>query len=331
MLQFDLTLLIVPLVALAVAGLLLTLAMPVIEARESRDRRMALALGGDPRNTGAATEDGKTSTRRKAIEKTLKEMEDRQAARRGQRRRPGLEKRMREAGLAWRPFGYWLFAASVAVAAFVAASRFGLPIAAGIALAAGLGLPHLYVSFRRNRRFAAFSAGFPDAIDVIVRGVRAGRPLADCLAIVAADSDEPLRSEFRLVVEDQSVGLPVQEAVERLARRVPLQEVSFLSIVVSIQNRAGGNLTEALGNLSTVLRGRKQLHGKVKAMSAEAKSSAGIIGSLPVLVAGLVHVTSPEYLAVLYQTQTGIMVMVACGVWMSIGVFVMRQMINFDL
>ncbi|SEP18702.1 tight adherence protein B [Salinihabitans flavidus] len=331
MLQFDFTLLIVPLAVVAAVGLLLTFATNMIETRALRKRRMALVLGGVSSESGTSASGGKASIRRKAIEKTLKEIEERQSARRERRLRPELEQRLREAGLSWRPFGYRLFSATVAVGAFVASSMFGLLIATGVALAAGLAVPHIYIEFLRRRRLAAFAAGFPDVIDVIVRGVRAGRPLADCLAIVAVDTDDPIRSEFRLVVEDQSVGIPVQEAVDRLAQRVPLQEVGFLAIVVAIQNRAGGSLTEALGNLSTVLRGRRQLHAKVKAMSAEAKTSAGIIGSLPIVVAGLVQVTSPDYLAVLYQTNLGIMVIAACALWMSIGVFVMRQMINFDM
>jgi len=329
--QIDLTLLIAPLAALAVAGLLLTFTMPLIEARALRRRRMALALGGGRSESAASTTGETAATRRKAIEKILKEIEERQSARRDQRRRPGLVQRLREAGLKWKPRGYWLLSATITVGLFAALSSFGPLFAIGTALAAGLAVPHLYVEFLRRRRLAAFAAGFPDVIDVIVRGVRAGRPLADCLAVVAADTEEPIRSEFRLVVEDQSVGIPVQEAVDRLAQRVPLQEVNFLAIVVAIQSRAGGSLTEALSNLSTVLRGRRQLHAKVKAMSAEANTSAGIIGSLPIVVAGFVQLTSPDYLAVLYQTNLGIMVIAGCAVWMMIGVFVMRQMINFDM
>ena len=201
---------------------------------------------------------------------------------RQRRRRPGLAQRLREAGLDWRPRSYWLISATVGVIAFAAASSLGLLIALGIGVAAALIAPRLYVALRRRRRLAAFAAGFPDVIDLLVRGVRAGRPMVDCLSIVASDTEDPIRSEFRLIVEDQSVGIPLQEAVDRLAQRVPLQEVGFLAIVIAIQNRAGGSLTEALSNLSTVLRGRRQLHAKVKAMSAEAKTSAGIIGSLPV-------------------------------------------------
>lgn len=328
MLPFDPTVLIVPLAALAVAGLLLAIALPWVQARERHQRRMSLALGGDQVAGQSSAPGGQVSTRRKAIEKTLHEINERQSARRS---RPGLNHRLREAGLDWTPRFYWLLCASLAAGAFAASSTFGPFAAGGFALVAGLGLPHVYVALVRRRRLAKFAAGFPDVIDVIVRGVRAGRPLADCLAVVAADTEDPIRTEFRLVVEDQSIGLPIQEAVDRLAQRVPLQEVGFLAIVVAIQSRAGGSLTEALGNLSTVLRGRRQLRAKVKAMSAEAKTSAGIIGSLPVVVAGLVQVTSPEYLAVLYQTDLGLMVMGACALWMSIGVFVMRQMINFDM
>jgi|AntRauTorcE11898_2_1112593.scaffolds.fasta_scaffold17524_2 tight adherence protein B len=328
--DFSLTLLIVPLAALAGIGLVLILAMPALEARSRRNRRLAEALGVSPVESREG-HGGNASTRRKAIEETLKEIEERQTTQRQQRRRPGLGQRLREAGLDWSARGYWLFSATVAVAAFAAASSLGLLPAIGLAGGAGLLVPRLYVAFRRKRRLAAFAATFPDTIDVIVRGVRAGRPLVDCLAIVANDTEDPIRSEFRLVVEDQSVGITLQEAVDRLAERVPLQEVGFLATVITIQSRAGGSLTEALGNLSTVLRGRRQLQAKVKAMSAEAKTSAGIIGALPVIVAGLVQLTSPEYLAVLYQTDLGMMVLAGCALWMSIGVFVMRQMINFDM
>ena len=234
--EFSPTLLIVPLAVLAVAALMLSVAMPVIEARARRKRRLSDALMLSGGNQGASTSEGKVSARRKAIEKTLKEIEEQQSARTAQRRRLGLEQRLREAGLDWRPYGYWLLCAAIALGAFAALSAFGVLIAGGVGLAAGLALPHFYLNIRRQRRLNAFAAGFPDVIDVIVRGVQAGRPLADCLAMVAGDSEEPHRSEFRLVVEDHSVGIPIQDAVDRLAQRVPLQEVGFLAVVVAIQS-----------------------------------------------------------------------------------------------
>lgn len=331
MLQFDPNVLVVPLAALAGAGLFLAIGLPWVRARERHQRRVALALGDGAGSNRTNSAEGQVANRRKAIEKTLKEITDRQSARSPRHRKASLDQRLREAGLTWTLRFYWLLSAGIAAAAFLAASRFGPFVAVAIALLAGLLLPRFYIPFKRKRRLAAFAAGFPDVIDVIVRGVRAGRPLADCLAVIAIDTEDPIRSEFRLVVEDQSVGLPIHEAVDRLAQRVPLPEVGFLAIVVAIQNRAGGSLTEALGNLSTVLRGRKQLHAKVKSMSAEAKTSAGIIGSLPIAVAGLVQLTSPEYLAVLYQTNLGLVVLAASAMWMGIGIFIMRQMINFDM
>lgn len=171
---------------------------------------------------------------------------------------------------------------------------------------------------------------FPDAVDVIVRGVKSGLPLGDCIRVVATEGQEPVRSEFSMVVDDQTLGVPIQEAVQRLADRVALPETNFLSIVITIQSRSGGNLTEALGNLSTVLRERKKMRGKIKAMSAEAKASGGIIGSLPPIVAFLLFLTSPEYISLLFTTTIGNVVLVVCGFWMLIGVLIMHKMINFD-
>lgn len=331
MLQFGSDILIYLLIALAVVALLLELVLPWVDARERRQQRLYAALGGQHAVRVDGGHGATATSRRKAIEKTLKDISERQSARKSRQARARLEQRLREAGLGWQPRTYWFVSALLGASMFGALSSFGPVVAGTVALGAALVLPHLYVTQARRRRLAAFAAGFPDVIDVIVRGVRAGRPLADCLAVVAADTQEPIRSEFRLVVEDQTVGMPVQEAVDRLAQRVPLKEVGFLAIVVAIQSRAGGNLTEALGNLSAVLRGRRQLQAKVKAMSAEAKASAGIIASLPVIVACLVQLTSPDYLALLYQTDPGLMVMAACVVWMGIGAFIMRQMINFDM
>ncbi|MDH3196445.1 MAG: type II secretion system F family protein, partial [Hyphomicrobiales bacterium] len=166
--------------------------------------------------------------------------------------------------------------------------------------------------------------------DVIVRGVKAGLPLIDCLKVIASDSQEPVRSEFQEIVEDQTLGLPLDEAVSRLPERVPLAEANFFAIVISIQSRSGGSLSEALSNLSKVLRDRKMMKAKIKAMSTEAKSSAGIIGSLPIIVVILIYLSSPHYILLLFETDQGNMVLAGCVVWMMMGVGVMKKMINFD-
>jgi tight adherence protein B len=186
------------------------------------------------------------------------------------------------------------------------------------------------LKFLKNRRESRFLNAFPDAVDVIVRGIKAGLPLLDSLRLIAADSVEPVRGEFRSIVETQTIGMPIGEACLKLFERMPVAEANFFGIVISIQQRAGGNLSEALGNLSRVLRDRKKMKAKIQAMSMEAKASASIIGALPIVVMGLVWMTSPAYIALLWTDPFGRVMMAACGTWMFIGVMVMKKMINFD-
>ena len=202
---------------------------------------------------------------------------------------------------------------------------------AGFAISGGFSLPHLYVSFRRKTRFARFLNEFPNAVDVVVRGVKTGLPVGECLKIIATEGRQPVRGEFRKIVDDQALGMPLAEAVQRLAERIPLPEVTFFSIVIAIQSSTGGGLAEALGNLAKVLRDRKKMLAKIQAMSSEAKASAGIIASLPVFVAGAVYLTSPSYIELLFTTLIGHVVLYGCGVWMTMGVLIMRKMINFKI
>jgi tight adherence protein B len=160
--------------------------------------------------------------------------------------------------------------------------------------------------------------------------VKAGLPITDCLRIISLEAQEPVRSEFRTIMEDQTVGVPLDQAVQRLSDRVSLSETSFFAIVVAMQSRTGGSLSEALGNLSKVLRERKKMQAKIKSMSSEANASAAIIGSLPAVVTVMLYLTSPDYIALLFTTLIGQLVLAACGLWMGIGILVMRKMINFD-
>ena len=181
-----------------------------------------------------------------------------------------------------------------------------------------------------KRRQDKFLVEFANAIDIIVRGIKSGLPLSDCLQIIATELPEPVKSEFIDIVEQQKVGVPLARAFDRVFERMPLQEVSFFSIVIAIQSQTGGNLAEALGNLSQVLRDRYRLAAKVKAYSAESKTSALIIGSLPPLATVLIYFVSPDYMGLLFSEQFGNVLLICCGVWMLIGVLVMRKMINFD-
>jgi tight adherence protein B len=200
----------------------------------------------------------------------------------------------------------------------------------GFGLSGGVLIPHFFVNWKRKRRLHQFSNEFPNAVDVIVRGVKAGLPLVDCLKVISHEAQDPVCGEFQEIVEDQTLGMPLADAVGRLPERIPLPEASFFAIVVAIQSRTGGSLSEALSNLSKVLRDRKKMAGKIRAMSAEAKSSAGIIGSLPIVVGILVYFTSPDYIMLLFTTFGGKIVLACSAFWMFIGIMVMRKMINFD-
>jgi tight adherence protein B len=196
--------------------------------------------------------------------------------------------------------------------------------------AMGAGMPFWILRFLKKRRENKFLAAFPDAVDIIVRGIKAGLPLMDSIRIITTEAPEPLRSEFQSIVETQAVGIPMGEACAKLYERIPLAEANFFGIVIAIQQKAGGNLSEALGNLSKVLRERKKMKAKIQAMSMEAKASASIIGALPIAVMALVYISSPDYIELLWTEPTGRLMMAASVAWMSMGVFVMRKMINFD-
>ena len=187
------------------------------------------------------------------------------------------------------------------------------------------------LNFLLNRRKKKFLEEFPNALDVMVRSIKSGLPLNDALRLIAADGQEPVKSEFRRAVESQQMGLSVADSCARIMLTMPLQEVNFFSIVIAIQAQAGGNLSEALANLSKVLRERRKMRAKVQALSMEAKASAVIIGALPFIVATLVYLTSPQYIMILFTDTRGHIILAVSAFWMSIGIFVMRNMINFDI
>jgi tight adherence protein B len=280
---------------------------------------------------GAAITERQTDAarRRKQISESLKELEQRGKRK---RKKQSLKTQIAQAGLSWSYNKY--IGASLASAAFLGgltwifrAHPFVIVAAMGVG---GFGVPAWFLNFLRKRRLKKFVDEFPNSVDIIIRGVKAGLPLGDCLRVIATESAEPVRSEFRQIVEAQAMGFTTSEAVERIVERVPIAEANFFAIAINIQQKAGGNLAEALGNLSSVLRARKQMKGKIKAMSGEAKASAWIIGALPFVVAVMTYFTSPKYMELLWTTQTGELVLGGCAVWMVIGIVVMKKMINFD-
>jgi tight adherence protein B len=308
-----------------VGGISWVFLYPMLSGERKAEHRRASVAKSEP---AARNVDKNQRSRREQVEGSLKELE----ARRQKEKKIPLSSRLTQAGLTWTTQKFMVASGVLAAFAFAIAmlAGGGLIAAVGLAFAAGFGLPRWALSYLKKRREKAFLKALPDAVDVIVRGIKAGLPLFESIKVVAADAPEPLKSEFLAIIETQAIGMPLGDACARLFDRMPVPEANFFGIVIAIQQKSGGNLSEALGNLSKVLRDRKKMAEKIQAMSMEAKASAGIIGSLPPIVMLLVYLSTPDYISLLWTHPTGQLMLVGCVVWMSIGIFVMKRMINFD-
>ncbi|MFZ2156928.1 MAG: type II secretion system F family protein [Bradyrhizobium sp.] len=314
------------LAATAVGGVLWVFVYPLLSGEKKAENRRASVAKAEP--VAARQADKSQRSRREQVEGSLKELD----ARLQKEKKVSLSIRLTQAGLDWTPQKFMIVSGTMGAACFalVLMSGGGLLGAAGLGIAAGFGLPRWGLGFLKTRREKAFLKALPDAVDVIVRGIKAGLPLFESIKVVAADAPEPLRGEFLAIIETQAIGMPLGEACARLFDRMPVPEANFFGIVIAIQQKSGGNLSEALGNLSKVLRDRKKMAEKIQAMSMEAKASAAIIGSLPPIVMLLVYLSTPDYISLLWTHPTGQLMLVGCVIWMSIGIFVMKRMINFD-
>ena len=318
------------LIGLSVAGVLFAVFYSALGSKEGSARLKSLSRGGSPVSrqakqdrVTAASKEG----RRKQVQQTLRQNEERE------RSRNTLRNLIKQAGLSISPAKFWIFSAITGAVSVVITFLMGLPwylvILTGFV---GLfGLPRWFLSFLRRRREERFLADLPDAIDVMVRGLKAGLPISDALKVIATEAGPTVAPEFTEVVEGQRLGITIDQGLERMFERVPLQEVNFLAIVVGIQSKTGGNLSETLGNLSKVLRDRRKMKNKIRSMSQEAKSSAAIIGAIPFLIMGALMFITPGYLTPMFETTVGKAILAGCGLWMLTGILVMRKMISFEI
>lgn len=326
-------------VAIAIVALLLTLALAGgttyalrFSPRARVKRRVAAIVspGGGARSGGRGGDRPGANIQRKAVQAKLKELEDAQ-------KKPGRKHTIRqlllEAGLGTSVRDFYIMSAISALigAGIYLVLGFATWGAAPVAIATGLWFPKKVVTFLVNRRQGKFTKQFADAVDVIIRGIKSGLPVGECLNIIAHESPDPVGHEFRLFTESQRLGLELEDALERAIERMPTPEMKFFAIVMSIQRQTGGNLAETLGNLSRVLRDRKKMADKVKALSSEATATAMIIGSLPFIMTGLLFLTSPEYIIELFVNDLGHIMLLGSFVMMGIGTFIMKQMINFEI
>ena len=291
--------------------------------------KRAQTFGGPKVDNGRLKKTAAANTpeaRRKQIVDQLQE-----ADRADRKARMSLKARIRHAGLSLNVRTFWIISGGLGVTALLMALMFGLNILLGLGLALvfGLGLPRWVLSFLAKGRMKKFSSQFADAVDVIVRGIKSGLPVHDCFKIIARESPAPLGPEFQRLVEGLGVGLTLSEALNKMYERMPTPELKFFSIVMAIQQKTGGNLAEALTNLSTVLRARRMMGEKIKALSSEATASAGIIGSLPPAVMILVTLTTPAYMMILFTDPRGQFMLLVAVAMMSLGIFVMKKMISF--
>jgi tight adherence protein B len=195
----------------------------------------------------------------------------------------------------------------------------------------GVGFPHLAINFLIKRRIAAFNVNFPDAIELMVRGLRSGLPITETLTVVASEITGPVGFEFRSVADKMKIGRTMDAALQETADRLGTPEFQFFVITLNIQRETGGNLAETLSNLADVLRKRAQMKLKIKAMSSESKASAMIVGSLPFIVFTLVYLMNPEYMSGFFTDERLIVAGIGGLVWMGIGVFIMAKMVNFEI
>lgn len=320
--------------ALAAAGLALALFYPYLAGGKTEARLRSVA---EPRKQAPVQEKSgsswfrdNTKDRRKQVQEALKQIDARELKR---RKRTTVRMLINQAGLEISVLTFWVISAIAGAVLGMAALLTGAPLYLVVLSAfVGLfGLPRWFLVFVRKRRQEKFLNELPEALDVMVRGLRSGLPLSDAMKIIASESPPPIGPEFWEVTEGQRIGLTIDQGFERMYERLPLQEVNFLSIVFNIQSKTGGSLTEALFNLSKVLRDRRKMKSKIRSVSQEAKSSAAIIGALPFVMTGALSLLNPEYLSPLLSTTLGNMMLIFSGIWMLTGVLVMRKMINFDI
>jgi tight adherence protein B len=318
-------------VMISMTALLYFALAPVMQARARVRRRIDMIQSkGGVHGVGVRTV-AERSGRKKDIQSRLRQAED--AKKKEKSRAVKYRRDLKQAGLSITLKQFFLICAVVALLAAVVYLAMGYPPigAVPVAISVGFGLPRFAVKWLGGRRVKKFTLLFANAVDVIVRGIRSGLPVGECLNIIARESPEPVAGVFREIVEAQRLGLSLEQALARAEELMPTSEMKFFNIVLGIQQQTGGNLAETLSNLSSILRARKKMGDKVKALSSEARSSAMIIGSLPFLMTGLLWLVSPEYISLLFTDDTGKVMIMAGLAWMGIGVFVMKQMVSFEI
>jgi tight adherence protein B len=290
-----------------------------------RARVQAVAKTGGVRSTTSAA----SSKAKKLLNNNLKEL----AGPPPTARRVRIRQLIRHAGLSWTMTTFYLFSAASGVASMVGCVVGGLPlwVMPFAAIVGFLGLPRFLLKHLASKRQRKFTTQLADSIDIIVRGIRSGLPVGECLNIIARESPDPIGEEFKMLIEGQKLGMTMKETLDKAIERMPTADMRFFAVVLVLQQKTGGNLAEALANLSGILRARKKMADKIRTMSAEARMTASIIGALPFLLSLTIYFLNPSYIELLFTDPLGKKMSIGGGLWMLIGVFVMKKMISFKI
>ncbi|HEU4826069.1 MAG TPA: type II secretion system F family protein [Dongiaceae bacterium] len=325
-----------PMIMGAVGVLLLALAIVSVGLlnslygpRARLERRLTSVGGSAVTGKGEKGQKAQSGMRRRDIEAKLKAAEQMKRQQRGYK----LREKLIQAGLKTSPRRFWIYSLICgAVFTAIVYGASGILYSIPAALLVGVfGIPRFVLRYLVNRRLKQFTALFANAIDLIVRGVKTGMTVAECLSIVGKEMPDPVGLEFRAITESIQMGITLEDALNRMVMRVPSNEARFFAIVLITQQTTGGNLAETLAKLAGILRDRKKMRDKIKALSSEAKSSAAIIGAMPFAVAGVLSFTAPDYVGLLITTNAGNWCLVIGAATMTMGIMVIRKMINFEI
>lgn len=295
---------------------------------KQKSRTLSVIRGGHIEETGKGTKENK----REALAKKLKQAGDPEKEDE-KKRAKSLDAALVQAGLSISKKQFWIFSAlfAVLITALVALSGKGMFVTIMAAIISLLGLPKFILKRMIMRRQKKFLSELADALEAMTRLLRAGMPVSEAIKMVAREFQGPIGDEMGRIFDQQKIGVSLPEAVQESARRMPLPEMQMFATAVTIQAQTGSSLSEILEGLAKVIRARFRLKRKVQALSSEAKSSAMIIGALPVFVAAAMYFINPDYIGVLFWHPTGKWLLAFAVFWMSCGIFVMKQMINFKV
>ncbi|MDB5680519.1 MAG: pilus assembly protein TadB [Sphingomonas bacterium] len=322
----------VPLISvIAGAGIMLLLLVFAFAGPSAEKAQARRLISLKERHSGAASEAAMAAQMRRITGKRDSNMDT--AMMRFLPRPALLKKRLAMTGKNWTVGQYGMISVGliVVIGGLLAIRGAPLLVSLLIAVVIGAGLPHFVVGYFIKRRGNKFTAKFPDAIELLVRGLRSGLPISETMGVVAAEVPGPVGEEFRAISDKMKIGRTMDAALQETADRLGTPEFQFFVISIAIQRETGGNLAETLSNLATVLRQRSQMKLKIKAMASESKASAYIVGSLPFIVFGLIMWISPGYMGNFFVDQRLIVAGVGGMIWMGLGAFIMAKMINFEI